>query len=226
MRSLILFDCDGTLTDSNSLIVHAIRGAFTGMKLTAPSHSEILQGLGMSLDGVLEGLLQRQSEVSLADVDIQALAQAYREHYWAGESDIVLYPRVLETLDVLKQRGYWMGIVTGKSKAGLMRVFERFPLQNYILAWRTADCCPSKPHPAMAEECMQELGVDAAHTSLVGDAHFDIRMAKSAGIRSVGVAFGMESGQILLDEGAQAVVQTFDALLDYFPNEQCIKGQA
>jgi len=217
MRSLILFDCDGTLTDSNGLIVRAIQGAFTDMGLIAPLEKEVLQALGMSLNGVLEGLLQQQRGINVADVDISALALAYREHYCAGESDVILYPKVLETLNILKQRGYWMGIVTGKSKAGLMRVFERFPLQEYILAWRTADCCPSKPHPAMAEECMQELGVDAAHTSLVGDAHFDIRMAKAAGIRPLGVAFGMDSGQVLLDEGAQAVIKEFDALLNYFP---------
>jgi len=218
MRSLILFDCDGTLTDSNQLIVHAIQGAFSDIGLTPPSETSVLQALGMSLQGVLKGLLQRQSDVmDVANVDISALAQAYREHYWAGESEIVLYPNVLETLATLKQRGYWMGIVTGKSKAGLMRVFERFPLQDYILAWRTADCCPSKPHPAMAEECMQELGVDAAHTTLVGDAHFDIQMAKAANIRSLGVAFGMENGQTLLNEGAEAVVKEFETLLNYFP---------
>jgi len=215
MRSLILFDCDGTLTDSNALIVQAIQRAFAQLGLAPPTALAVLEALGMSLHGVLDGLLQRQN---MADVDVEALAQAYREHYWAGESEIILYPKVLETLDILKQRGYWMAIVTGKSKAGLLRVFERFALQDYIMAWRTADCCPSKPHPAMAEECMQELGVDAAHTSLVGDAHFDIRMAQAAGIRSVGVAFGMENGLNLLDEGAQAVVHKFDALLEYFPD--------
>lgn len=214
MRSLILFDCDGTLTDSNSLIVHAIQGAFTDMELTAPSHSDVLQALGMSLHGVLESLLSQQGAPV---VDMNLLAQRYREHYWQGESDIVLYPQVLETLHTLKQRGYWMAIVTGKSKAGLLRVLERFSLQDYMLTWRTADCCPSKPHPAMAQECMQELGVDEANTSLVGDAHFDIRMAQAAGIRALGVSFGMESGQVLLDEGAEAVVQSFDALLNYFP---------
>jgi len=217
MPPLILFDCDGTLTDSNHLIVHAIQGAFSDMGITPPQEKEVLQSLGMSLHGVLESLLEHSSAMHAEDVDISALAQAYREHYWAGESEIVLYPNVLETLAILKQRGYWMGIVTGKSKAGLMRVFERFPLRDYILTWRTADCCPSKPHPAMVEECMHELGVDAAHTSLVGDAHFDIRMAQAAGIRSLGVAFGLDHGQVLLDEGAQAVLTNFEALLDYFP---------
>jgi len=214
MRSLILFDCDGTLTDSNSLIVRAVQRAFVDMDLAAPSQHAVLQSLGMSLDGVLRTLLQQQA---VHDVDTLALAHYYRKHYGRGESAITLYPKVLETLEILKQRGYWMGIVTGKSKAGLLHVLERFPLQDYILTWRSADCCPSKPHPAMAQECMQELGVDTSHTSLVGDAHFDMRMAQAAGIRALGVSFGMESKQVLLNEGAEAVVQSFDALLDYFP---------
>jgi len=217
MCSLILFDCDGTLTDSNSLIVRAVQGAFIDMGLRSPSESAILQSLGMSLDGVLASLLQQQS---IDHIDRCALAEHYRQHYWSEESDITLYPQVLDTLATLKQRGYWMGIVTGKSKEGLLRVLERFPLKDYILTWRTADCCPSKPHPAMAEECMHELGVGKAKTSLVGDAHFDMRMAKAAGIRALGVSFGLDNKQVLLDEGAEAVVVSFDALLDYFPTLQ------
>ena len=216
MRSLILFDCDGTLTDSNSLIVRAIQAAFSEQHLSIPEPEEVLASLGMSLHGVLDALLQRQH----ATADMSALAESYRHHYWSGESDMMLYPQVLETLAVLKERGYWMGIVTGKSKSGLLRVLERFPLQDYMMVWRTADCCPSKPHPAMAEECMQELGVRAERTALVGDAHFDIRMAKHAGIRALGVALNGDSGAHLMDEGAEVVVHQFDDLLRYFPELQ------
>ena len=214
MRSLILFDCDGTLTDSNGLIVRAIQAAFSEQYLSMPSAEEVLASLGMSLHGVLDALLQQQDA---QHVDMAALAASYRQHYCLGESEMALYPQVLETLQTLHERGYWMGIVTGKSKAGLLRVLERFPLRDYIMVWRTADCCPSKPHPAMAEECMQELGVAAERTALVGDAHFDIRMAKHAGIRALGVALNADSGAHLLDEGAEAVVHQFDDLLAYFP---------
>ena len=215
MSALILFDCDGTLTDSNALIVGAIRAAFVDAGLQAPDPRTILNTLGMSLHGVLAALLKK---LVVDGADIEQLAQSYRQHYWAGENEIILYPHVLETLETLRLRGYWLAIVTGKSKSGLLRVFDRFPLLDYISAWRTADCCPSKPHPAMAYECMQELGVTAERTALVGDACFDMRMAKAAGVRALGVAFGADNEQILLDEGAESVVHQFEDLLDCFPS--------
>jgi len=215
MKKLILFDCDGTLTDSNMVIVQAIQQAFEDNALLAPKTTDILAALGMSLDGVVEGLLQKQGNHSHKLV--ARIGQAYREHYWAFEKDICLYPNVLDVLSVLKERGYWMAIVTGKSKDGLERVLSRFDLETYFYAWRTADCCYSKPHPAMALECMAELGVAAENTVLVGDSHFDIQMAKAAGIRALGAVFGVENTQQLYDEGADSVVLKFEELLDFFP---------
>ena len=110
-----------------------------------------------------------------------------------------------------------MAIVTGKSKDGLERVLSRFDLESYFYAWRTADCCHSKPHPAMALECMSELGIEAEYTTLVGDSHFDIQMAKAAGVSAIGAAFGSENAQLLYDEGADKVLSSFEELLDLFP---------
>ncbi|MDQ6968257.1 MAG: HAD-IIIA family hydrolase [Mariprofundaceae bacterium] len=215
MTELILFDCDGTLTDSNMVIVRSIQQAFEDNALSAPNTIDVLAALGMSLDGVVEALLHKQSNYSKELV--AAIAKAYRQHYCSFEKDIILYPSVLDVLKILKQRGYWMAIVTGKSKDGLERVLSRFDLETYFYAWRTADCCHSKPHPAMALECMEELGVKAANTTLVGDSHFDIQMAKAAGIRAFGVSFGSENRQFLYDEGADKVLYAFEELLGYFP---------
>ncbi len=212
---LILFDCDGTLTDSNMVIVRAVQQAFEDSALLAPSAFDILAALGMSLDIVVEGLLQKQGNDSKELVSV--IAQAYRQHYRLFEKDVCLYPRVLDVLEILKQRGYWMAVVTGKSKGGLERVLLRFDLKKYFYTWRTADCCHSKPHPAMALECMSELGVEAKNTTLVGDSHFDIQMAKAAGIASLGAAFGSENTQYLHDEGADKVLHAFEELLDCFP---------
>ncbi len=215
MPQLILFDCDGTLTDSNMVIVRAVQQAFKDSALLAPSSIDILPALGMSLDIVVASLLQKQGNDSKELMSV--IAQAYRQHYRLFEKDVILYPGVLDVLQTLKQRGYWMAIVTGKSKGGLERVLSRFDLTKYFYTWRTADCCHSKPHPAMALECMSELGVEAKNTTLVGDSHFDIQMAKAAGVGALGAAFGSEDPQCLYDEGADKVLSDFEELLDYFP---------
>jgi len=214
MKHLILFDCDGTLTDSNGVIVRAIQWAFRQHDLAAPSEQAVLAVLGMDLNGVVLTLLQEQG----ADVrKVEVLAAAYRQHYVAIEDEISLYPKVMEVLQTLKERGYWMAVVTGKSKSGLMRVLQRFELHDYFYAWRTPDCTHSKPHPAMALECMYELGSLPEQTTLLGDSHFDIQMAKAAGVRALGACFSGENSQRLYDEGAEDVLTRFEDLLAYFP---------
>lgn len=215
MNHLILFDCDGTLTDSNMVIVYSIQRAFEDSALSAPSTQDVLAALGMSLHGVVEGLLRKQGAYS--QLLVNKVADSYREYYHAFEKDIRLYPKVLDVLVTLKERGYWMAVVTGKSKGGLERVLSRFDLEKYFYVWRTADCCHSKPHPAMALECMEALGIDAANTTLVGDSHFDIQMAKAAGVRALGASFDSENTQHLYDEGADKVLHAFEELLDCFP---------
>jgi len=207
---LILFDCDGTLTDSHGAIVKAMQQAFVELDLPAPSDQAVNSVIGLSLEAAV-------SMLSTEHDDQDEIRERYRHYYLAEESSLALYPGVIETLGELIKRGYWMGIVTGKSKSGLLRVMQQFGLHDYFLVVRTADCCPSKPHPAMAIECMDELGVNAARTTLVGDAVFDMQMAASANLRAFGVSFGVESTEVLTAEGAIDVVDDFPALLAYFP---------
>jgi len=207
---LILFDCDGTLTDSHGAIVNAMQQAFISCGLEAPDGAAVNSIIGLSLQAAIVTLAP-----GLSSHDV--IAEAYRQHYLASEEGLTLYPGVVETLEALKQRGYWMAVVTGKSKRGLLRVLERFELQDYFYAVRTADCCPSKPHPAMALECMQELGAESSRTTLVGDALFDMQMATAAQIKAIGVSFGVESAEALCATGAYSVVDDFPALLEHFP---------
>jgi len=124
---------------------------------------------------------------------------------------------VIETLETLAVRGYHMGVVTGKSSRGLLRVMDTFDLHRFFPVWRTADICFSKPHPAMALECMAEMGALHEHTMVVGDSKFDIQMAKAAGVRSLGVSFGVEPAHVLKAEGAMAVIDEFKDVLSFFP---------
>jgi phosphoglycolate phosphatase len=128
-----------------------------------------------------------------------------------------LFAGVRETLDILRERGYWMGVVTGKSFSGLERVLNDFSLAHYFLVMRTADHCPSKPHPAMVNECMAEMGVKSEQTTVVGDALLDIQMAQASGVQSLGVSFGVAEAEALRAAGAMGIVDAFDGLLEYFP---------
>jgi len=209
---LILFDCDGTLVDSHRHIVAVMRRAFLESDLEPPAEERVREIIGLSLDAAVYALMPDAPALAR-----QAVAEGYRRLYRELPAGHGLYPGVRETLTALAERGWWMGVVTGKSAAGLLRVFEDFDLGRFFFAWRTADQCPSKPHPAMARECMAELGVPAERTWVVGDAVMDMEMARAAGARGIGVSFGAASPEALLDAGAERVVDRFDALLAHFP---------
>lgn len=207
---LILFDCDGTLMDSQHAIVHAMQGAFRENDLPEPGESAVRAVIGLSLAEAINRLADGSARQA-------KIADDYRSIYRAGEAGVSLYPAVHETLLLLRQRGYWLGVVTGKSRAGLKRALEAKGLHELFYVMRTADCCLSKPHPAMVLECMDEMGVAAERTSVVGDAIFDIQMAAAAGVTSFGVSYGVSSGKSLHAAGAAAIVDNFSDLLGYFP---------
>jgi len=214
-HSLILFDCDGTLTNSHGAIVHAMQQAFRSVDLSEPDADAVNRIIGLSLSRAVTGLLP--AELHEDDSLHRHIEQAYRHAYLLAEVNIELFPHVRETLELLRERGYWLGVVTGKSKAGLLRVLDRFNMEGMFYVLRTADCTHSKPHPAMVLECMQEMGVSAAQSVVIGDALFDIQMAESAGVRSLGVSFGVAESEALLQAGAEVVVGDFSALRNYFP---------
>jgi len=209
---LILFDCDGTLMDSHHHIVAVMLQAFEHCGMTPPDPTAVLPVIGMSLSLAVQRLLP-QAEGEVRD----AVVERYRHLYRTLPAGYGLFDGVRETLIELGRRGYWLGIVTGKSHAGLLRVLDDFELGGHFLVIRTSDHCPSKPHPAMVEECMAEMGVTAGQTTVIGDALLDMQMARNSGARALGVSFGVADGASLLAAGALAIVDEFDALLEHFP---------
>ncbi len=187
--------------------------AFTDFGFDEPAYKDVLGIIGLSLIGAVEKLAPTHLDEAMKE----KIALAYSSHYRETENSLRLYPEVIDTLTELKKRGYMMGVVTGKSRRGLIRVMEKFELAQFFPVWRTADCCFSKPHPAMVLESITEMGAKAEETIVIGDSRFDIQMANAAGVRSLGVSFGVETGQVLLDEGAAAVADEFKALLQFFP---------
>ncbi|HIP07316.1 MAG TPA: HAD family hydrolase [Mariprofundaceae bacterium] len=210
---LILFDCDGTLTDSHGAIAQAMQKAFTDHDLAEPDYQDVLGIIGLSLVAAVEKLAHDDLDEALTT----KLCESYGSNYRAMESSLALYPNVIETLEELDSRGYAMGVVTGKSSRGLIRVMDVFDLQRFFPVWRTADICTSKPHPAMVNECMAEMGAVAANTTVIGDSRFDIQMANAASVRSYGVSFGVEPAHILKAEGALHVFDRFEDILDKYP---------
>ncbi|MBC2886697.1 HAD-IA family hydrolase [Ochrobactrum sp. CM-21-5] len=203
---LVLFDCDGTLVDSGDFIHRCMAESFVDAGLQPPKIAQTHSIIGLSLPLAIAQILGREP-----DEQVQWLTQRYKENFvrlrQAPDFAEPLYDGILPLLTELGARGdLLLGIVTGKSQRGVRAVFERHDIGRHFVVIRTADDCPSKPHPAMVLESCSEMGVKPDRTIVIGDAIYDMQMARSAGAMAAGVSWGYHDKQALIDAGAHHVM--------------------
>ena len=203
---LVLFDCDGTLVDSVGVIHASMVTTFREAGLSEPDMAATKSIIGLTLDIAIATLLNRAP-----DAESTRLAARYKEHFIASRQlpnfEEPLYDGIAELIETLARRDdVLIGMVTGKSRRGVDRVMETHGFGHHFLTIRTADDCPSKPHPAMVLECCTEMGVDPAATFVVGDAVYDMQMARNAGASAIGVEWGYHNREGLFASGAHDVI--------------------
>lgn len=182
---LIVFDWDGTLSDSTALIVRSLQAAAVDVGAKKPTNEAALYVIGMGLHQALQHLVPDIPEEQYSE-----MAARYRHHYTLHQHDIHLFSGVLTMLNALKSQHYWLAIATGKSRRGLNEALAHTELKHLFNASRTADETQSKPHPMMLEELMQEFAVLPERTLMIGDTTHDLEMAHHAGCASIGVSYG------------------------------------
>lgn len=210
--TLLLFDCDGTIADSQNSIVTAMDRAFAANGLPPPGRARTIAIVGLSLPQAMAALAPFET------VDVQVrLAVAYRTEAQAirlKSAEDPLYPGAADAIRQLGARDdVVLGMATGKSMRGVKRLIAHHGWDGLFATLQTADDNPSKPHPGMIERAIQETGADAARTIMIGDTTFDMTMARAAGVRAVGVAWGYHPVADLRASGAEVVVETYQELL-------------
>ena len=209
---LAVFDCDGTLVDSQGSIVAAMHAAFDLHGLERPESTRIRRVVGLPLEEAIGRL------VPVDGLDaIGGLARAYRDAFsrhrrsGAGAEDL-LYPGVAETLRELGEKGWAMGVATGKSLRGLRAVLDRYRLGSHFVTLQTSDVGPGKPAPDMLLRAMAKAGVIARDTVMIGDTTFDMEMSMNARVKAIGVGWGYHAPEELAAAGASLLVDDFGAI--------------
>jgi phosphoglycolate phosphatase len=210
--TLIVFDCDGTLADSQHVIVEAMRLAFEDANLAAPGRPEILRTVGLSVPEAIKVLAPEQFLDNRNE-----LARAFREYCATlrrqPRGQEPLFPGAASLLTKLAAiDNVVLGIATGKSRRGVMRLIEENRLQGIFSTIKTASDAPSKPHPAMLLQAMEETGASPHSTVMVGDTSYDMIMAACAHADAIGVTWGYHTPADLKMAGARTVVSSFFAL--------------
>lgn len=209
---LVMLDMDGTLIDTQALIVEHMMTTFAEARLPVPSPDEVRRIIGLSLPQAMLQLLGKQ-DIETAD----RLADRYRQHYRASlvssEGREGLFPGARDALDQLRaQPGTILGIATGKGLNGVHRLTELHGIAGFFSTLQTPDHNPSKPHPGMMLRAMAETGADKAQTVIIGDTTFDMEMGKAAGTKTIGVTWGYHDAKELVGAGADILVDDYSQL--------------
>jgi phosphoglycolate phosphatase len=182
---LIVFDWDGTLSDSTGLIASCIQSASHDLGLAIPSDSDARYVIGMGLREALQHAVP-----DLPPERYPELQTRYSVHYAARQHDIHLFRGAVALLQALKNRHHWLAVATGKSRRGLDEALRSTELHGLFDGSRTPDETASKPHPQMLLELMAEFGTEPQRTLMIGDTTHDLQMALNAGVPSIAVGYG------------------------------------
>lgn len=211
---LVVFDWDGTLSDSTTIIAQAIQSACRDLGEPVPDDLAARYVIGLGLADAM-----RTIAPGLAVTRHAELAALYRDHYLGREDDIPLFDGALELLEELANARHLLAVATGKTRAGLDRVLRKNGIADRFHATRCADEGQPKPHPDMLLNLMDRLSAAPHETLMIGDTTHDLELARNAGVASVAVSYGAHPTNELAQLGPLATVHSMAELRGWLMRE-------
>lgn len=204
----VLFDLDGTLADSLPLIKHTYSAVFDEMAIPWGG-GEVMKWIGRPLKDIA---------VYFAGEDLAENFIDRYQHHYHRDHDLYasLYPGTLDMLKELKESGIKTGLVTSKGRPGTMRTVEFTGIGEYLNVIITAcDVERHKPLPDPVCKAMELLGSAPEKTIFVGDSSFDLQSGQAAGVRVLGITWGISSFDELLKYQPDKIMDSWDGLIGY-----------
>ena len=171
--------------DSTAIIASCIQAAARDLGYPVPDTATASHVIGLGLHDALSLAIPK-----LPTSEYGRMAERYRIHFLAKDPFTPLFEGVIPLLSGLIERGRYLAVATGKSRAGLARALRATGTENMFSATRCADQTASKPAPDMLRELIGEFGVPRESTLMIGDTTHDLQMAANAGVQSVAVTHG------------------------------------
>lgn len=191
MINTVLFDLDGTIIDTNELIIQSFLHTFEGITQEPVTREHIIPNMGRPL--------VEQMQYFSGRTEVEDLVQKYRAFNVGRHDELVTeFPGVRETIARLHAGGIKLGIVTSKVRMTSLMGLKLCGLSEFFQTIVSVDDVQkAKPDPEGIRKAMQALGSSMEHTLMVGDSHYDIEAAHNAGVQSAGVAWSMKGIEYL-----------------------------
>ena len=182
----VLLDLDGTLIDSEELILASYRHTLRTHRGQAPPDDAWLETMGQPLEAQLRDFAEDEAEV-------RAMTETYIEHNDRVHDDLLRrYPGVREAVAGLRERGLRLGIVTSKRREKTLRGLEAcgYPLDWFASVVTASDLEAHKPDPAPVRMALREMEERPGRALFAGDSVHDLRAGRAAGVRTAAALWG------------------------------------
>lgn len=201
----IIFDLDGTLTDTLFDLKESVNYALRHMLWPERTLDEVRQFVG---NGVRR-LVELSVPDGIEEYEFDECFETFRNHYVEHCQDHTdLYPGIRELLTELKARGYKMGIVSNKMQAGVDELYHEFFEGVIDVALGERPGWLRKPYPDMVYKVLEQLDVTNEEAVYVGDSEVDMATARNAGLPCISVLWGFRDRDYLKTIGAFQMVET------------------
>lgn len=200
----VLFDLDGTLVDSLSLIKQSFYEVFRELNIPW-GNDNVMNWIGRPLKDIANYFAGDKSEQFI---------KRYQHYFYRGHDKFTtLFPGTLEMLTELKRKKIKTGIVTSKGYPGTMKTLQFTGIIQFMDVIITAyDVDKHKPMPDPIYKAMKMLTIEAAETLFIGDSHFDMEAGIAAGIKVAGVSWGICGPAELKRYKPEAIFKSWDDL--------------
>jgi len=187
----VIFDLDGTLIDSQQDLVNSVNATRAWMGLPALEDHTVASYVGNGAPVLIRRALGDEASQEDVDRGLQHFLAYYRDHMLDHTR---LYPGVRESLDVLKERGLAMAVLTNKPVRFSQLLVEGLGLADHFYRVYGGNSFPDKkkPDPIGIDTLRAEAGAEREATLMVGDSAVDVKTARNAGVLVAGVTFGFQ----------------------------------
>ncbi len=217
MLKTIIFDFDGTIGNTQQIILRSMQATIKELALPARTDLQCAAMIGLPLTQCFTNLYPDYPETVVDAVKGEQCAATYRRLFdeFNEKGAVPLFPHVLETIQTLHRQGIEITIASSRSHQTLDAYVRDLQLGDYIhYILGVEDVQDAKPGPGPVLKTLKDLGRLPEECIVVGDTKYDIQMAHNAGVKAVGVTYGNGSREEMEEENTEWIIDDFAQMID------------
>lgn len=207
--TFIIFDLDGTLTDSRKGIYNSLHYAIDRLGLKTPPEETLSSFIGPSLQKSFKSFFELDDQNT--DLAVKLFREYYTEKGWRENE---LYPGITELFVQLKSQNKKIFVATSKYEKYAAKILEHFELDKFLSGLKGADYSGTLSKTELISEILRTNNLTHSKAVMVGDTHFDVHAAKECSIASIAVGYGFGKKEELIKFKPDFFVENVSELLD------------